>query len=73
MGVASAKAIAFAADIPIVSVNHMHGHISANFIAYPELEPPFMCLIVSGGHTNICLLYTSLLLLYKEVAFFGRF
>ena len=53
MGVASAKAIAFAADIPIVSVNHMHGHISANFIAYPELEPPFMCLIVSGGHTNI--------------------
>ena len=53
MGVASAKAIAFAADIPIFSVNHMHGHISANFIAYPELEPPFMCLIVSGGHTNI--------------------
>lgn len=53
MGVASAKALAFAADIPIVSVNHMHGHISANFIAYPELEPPFMCLIVSGGHTNI--------------------
>lgn len=53
MGVASAKALAFAADIPIVSVNHIHGHISANFIAYPELEPPFMCLIVSGGHTNI--------------------
>ena len=53
MGVASAKAIAFVADIPIGSVNHMHGHISANFIAYPELEPPFMCLIVSGGHTNI--------------------
>lgn len=53
MGVASAKALAFATDIPIVSVNHMHGHISANFIAYPELEPPFMCLIVSGGHTNL--------------------
>ena len=53
MGVASAKAIAFAKDIPLVSVNHMHGHISANFIAYPDLEPPFMCLIVSGGHTNI--------------------
>lgn len=53
MGVATAKAIAFARDIPLVSVNHMYGHISANFIAYPELEPPFMCLIVSGGHTNI--------------------
>jgi len=53
MGVATAKALAFAKDIPLVSVNHMHGHISANFIAYPSLEPPFMCLIVSGGHTNI--------------------
>ncbi len=53
MGVATAKALAFAKDIPLVSVNHMHGHISANFIAYPDLEPPFMCLIVSGGHTNI--------------------
>lgn len=53
MGVATAKALSFAADIPIVGVNHMHGHISANFIAYPQLEPPFMCLIVSGGHTNI--------------------
>lgn len=53
MGVATAKAIAFAKDIPLVGVNHMHGHISANFIQYPELEPPFMSLIVSGGHTNI--------------------
>lgn len=53
MGVATAKALAFAKDIPLVSVNHMHGHVSANFIAYPQLEPPFMCLIVSGGHTNI--------------------
>lgn len=53
MGVATAKAIAFAKDIPIVGVNHMHGHISANFIAYPELKPPFMSLVVSGGHTNI--------------------
>ena len=53
MGVATAKAISFAKDIPPVGVNHMHGHISANFIQYPELEPPFMSLIVSGGHTNI--------------------
>ncbi|MBR5315981.1 MAG: tRNA (adenosine(37)-N6)-threonylcarbamoyltransferase complex transferase subunit TsaD [Firmicutes bacterium] len=53
MGVATAKAISFAKDIPLVGVNHMHGHISANFIQYPELKPPFMCLIVSGGHTNV--------------------
>lgn len=53
MGVATAKAISFAKDIPIVGVNHMHGHISANFIQYPKLQPPFMSLIVSGGHTNI--------------------
>ena len=53
MGVATAKAISFAKDIPLVGVNHMHGHISANYIEYKQLEPPFMALIVSGGHTNI--------------------
>lgn len=53
MGVACAKALAFARNIPIVGVNHMHGHISANLIQFKELEPPFMSLIVSGGHTNI--------------------
>lgn len=53
MGVATAKAISFAQDIPLVGVNHMHGHISANFIASADLEPPFMSLVVSGGHTNI--------------------
>lgn len=53
MGVACAKAISFARNIPIVGVNHMHGHISANLIQFKELEPPFMSLIVSGGHTNI--------------------
>lgn len=53
MGVATAKALSFARGIPLVGVNHMHGHISANFIAYPELEPPLLCLIVSGGHTNL--------------------
>ena len=56
MGVASAKAISFAKDIPLVGVNHMHGHISANFIASEELQPPFMALIVSGGHTNIVMM-----------------
>lgn len=53
IGVATAKAISFARDIPVVSVNHMHGHVSANYIQYQNLEPPFMALIVSGGHTNI--------------------
>ncbi len=53
IGVATAKAIAYARQIPLVAVNHMHGHIAANYIEYPELEPPFMALVVSGGHTNI--------------------
>ena len=53
MGVATAKAVAFAKDIPLVGVHHLMGHISANFIEYPELEPPFMALITSGGHTEI--------------------
>lgn len=53
MGVATAKSIAFAKDIPLVGVHHLMGHISANFIDYPKLEPPFMALITSGGHTEI--------------------
>lgn len=53
IGVATAKAIAFAKGIPLVGVNHMHGHVSANYIQYPDLEPPFISLVVSGGHTQI--------------------
>ena len=53
IGVATAKAISFFRDIPLVAVNHMHGHIAANYVEYPELVPPFMSLVVSGGHTNI--------------------
>lgn len=53
VGVATAKAISYIRDIPLVAVNHIHGHIAANYIEYPELEPPFMGLVVSGGHTNI--------------------
>lgn len=53
IGVAVAKALALANDIPLVGVNHMHGHISSNYISYPELEPPFVSLVISGGHTNL--------------------
>ncbi|MCQ2547793.1 MAG: tRNA (adenosine(37)-N6)-threonylcarbamoyltransferase complex transferase subunit TsaD [Clostridia bacterium] len=53
VGVAYAKAVAWAKDIPLVGVNHMQGHISANYIEHKDLEPPFMGLVVSGGHTNI--------------------
>lgn len=53
VGIATAKAVAFAHDIPLVGVHHIMGHICANFIEYPQLEPPFMALVASGGHTNI--------------------
>lgn len=53
VGVAAAKALAFAGDIPIVGVHHLHGHISANYIAAPDLEPPFTAVVVSGGNTDI--------------------
>ena len=53
IGVAAAKAMAYSCDIPLVGVNHMHGHIAANYLEHAELEPPFMALIVSGGHTEI--------------------
>ena len=53
MGVAEAKAIAYAAGKPLVGVHHIEGHIAANFIEHPELEPPFLSLVVSGGHTHL--------------------
>lgn len=55
VGVSSAKAIAYAAGKPLVPVNHIRGHISANFIAHPGLKPPFVCLVASGGHSHIVL------------------
>ncbi len=53
VGVAEAKAICWARNIPLVGVHHISGHISANYIEHPDLEPPFMCLVVSGGHSHI--------------------
>ena len=53
VGVAEAKAIAYAKNLPLVGVHHIEGHISANFIENKELEPPFVCFVVSGGHTHL--------------------
>ncbi len=53
VGVAEAKAIAFAAKKPLIGVHHIEGHISANYIENKDLEPPFLCLVVSGGHTHL--------------------
>lgn len=53
VGVGEAKAIAYAARKPLVGVHHIEGHIAANYIEHMELEPPFLCLVVSGGHTHL--------------------
>ena len=53
VGVAEAKAISYAAKKPLIGVHHIEGHISANYIENPDLEPPFLCLVVSGGHTHL--------------------
>lgn len=53
VGVSFAKAIAYAKEKPLVGVHHIKGHVCANFITYPELEPPFLCLVASGGHTHL--------------------
>lgn len=53
VGVAEAKAIAYAKKKPLVGVHHIEGHVSANYIEYPDLEPPFLCEIISGGHTHL--------------------
>ncbi len=53
VGVSYAKALSFATGIPLIPTNHIAGHISANYITHKDLEPPFLCLIVSGGHTHL--------------------
>ncbi|MCR5792210.1 MAG: tRNA (adenosine(37)-N6)-threonylcarbamoyltransferase complex transferase subunit TsaD [Lachnospiraceae bacterium] len=67
VGVAEAKAISYAAHKPLVGVHHIEGHVSANFIENKELEPPFMCLIVSGGHTHLVIVKD-----YGEYEIIGR-
>jgi len=53
VGVNFAKSISAALDVPLIPVHHIRGHIAANYIAYPDLEPPFLCLVISGGHSQI--------------------
>ncbi|TCT13771.1 N6-L-threonylcarbamoyladenine synthase [Natranaerovirga pectinivora] len=53
VGVASAKAMAYALNKPLIGVHHIEGHISANFIEHKDLKPPFICLVVSGGHSHL--------------------
>lgn len=67
VGVSSAKAISFATGIPLIGVHHIEGHISANFIENKELEPPFVCLVVSGGHSHLVIVKD-----YGEYEIIGR-
>ena len=67
VGVSFAKALCFAGNIPLIGVHHIEGHISANFIADKTLEPPFVCLVVSGGHTHLVVVRD-----YGEYEILGR-
>ena len=53
VGVSYAKALSYALNKPLIGTNHIHGHIAANYISHPNLKPPFLCLIISGGHTHL--------------------
>ena len=53
MGLSYAKALSFAINKPLVGVNHIQGHIAANYITYKDLKPPFICVMMSGGNTQI--------------------
>lgn len=59
VGISAAKALAFALGIPVIGVNHIEGHICANYLENPDLEPPFICLVVSGGHSHLVKITTG--------------
>lgn len=67
VGVSYAKAVSSAKNIPLIAVNHIHGHIAANYISHPDLEPPFVCLVASGGHSHILKVNS-----YTEYEILGR-
>jgi N6-L-threonylcarbamoyladenine synthase len=67
VGVSEAKAIAYAKKLPLIGVHHIEGHVSANYIEHKELEPPFMCEIISGGHTHLVIVRD-----YGEYEILGR-
>ncbi|MCI9017241.1 MAG: tRNA (adenosine(37)-N6)-threonylcarbamoyltransferase complex transferase subunit TsaD [Clostridia bacterium] len=67
VGVSYAKALSFALNKPLVGVNHIHGHIAANYITHKELKPPFLCLVISGAHTHLVHIKT-----YTEFEILGR-
>ena len=67
VGVSYAKGLSYALEKPLIPVNHIEGHIAANYITFKELEPPFLCLIISGGHTHLVYIkdYTNFNILGK--------
>ena len=67
VGVSEAKAISFAVNKPLIGIHHISGHISANYIEYPDLEPPFVCLVASGGHSHLVVVRD-----YGEYEIIGR-
>ena len=67
VGVSAAKSLAYAAGKPLVGVDHIEGHIAANYIEHKELEPPFMCMVASGGHSHLVLVKA-----YNEYEIIGR-
>ena len=67
VGVSYAKALSYALNKPLVGTNHIHGHIAANYITHPELEPPLLCLVISGGHTHLVHIKS-----YSEFEVLGR-
>ena len=67
VGVSYAKGLSYALNKPLIPTNHIHGHIAANYISHKDLEPPFLCLVISGGHTHLVHIKT-----YTEFEILGK-